>query len=79
MKLHLFLYLAMGWSALIFIRQLFAYEQGAFWFLMLGGIAYSVGVIFYAQPRIKYFHFIWHLFTAAGTILQFFAIYLYLY
>ncbi len=46
MKLHVFLYLAMGWSALIFIRQLFAYEQGAFWFLLSGGLAYSIGVIF---------------------------------
>ncbi|MFA5471664.1 MAG: hemolysin III family protein [Acholeplasmataceae bacterium] len=79
MRLHVFLYLAMGWSALIFIRQLFAFQQGAFWFLVFGGIAYSVGVIFYAQPKRKFFHFIWHLFTAAGTILQFFAIYLYLY
>jgi len=79
MKLHVFLYLAMGWSALIFIRQLFAYEQGAFWFLLSGGLAYSIGVIFYSQPKIKYFHFIWHIFTALGTILQFFAIYLYLY
>ncbi len=79
MKLHVFLYLAMGWSALIFIRQLFAYQQGAFWFIFAGGLAYSIGVIFYAQPKIKYFHFIWHLFTALGTILQFFAIYLYLY
>lgn len=79
MRLHVFLYLAMGWSALIFIRQLFAYEQGAFWFLLGGGLAYSIGVIFYAQPKIKYFHFIWHIFTAMGTILQFFAIYLYLY
>lgn len=79
MKLHVFLYLAMGWSALIFIRQLFAYEQGAFWFLLSGGLAYSIGVIFYSLPKIKYFHFIWHLFTGLGTILQFFAIYLYLY
>lgn len=79
MKLHLFLYLAMGWSGLIFIRQLFAYQPGAFWYILGGGIAYSMGVIFYAQPKIKYFHFIWHIFTAAGTILQFLAIYLYLY
>ncbi len=79
MKLHLFLYLAMGWSALIFVKQLFAYEPGAFWFILAGGLAYSIGVIFYTQPKIKYFHFIWHIFTAAGTILHFFMIYLYLY
>lgn len=79
MKLHLVLYLAMGWSAVVFIRQLYAFEPSSFWFILGGGLAYSVGVIFYTQPKIKYFHFIWHLFTATGTILHFFAIYLYLY
>lgn len=79
MKVHVFLYLAMGWSALIFIRQLFAFDPRAFWYILSGGIAYSIGVIFYAFPKIKYFHFVWHLFTALGTILQFVAIYLYLY
>lgn len=78
-KLHLFIYLAMGWSALIFVRQLFAYQQGAFWFVLLGGVAYTIGVAFYVFPRIKFFHFIWHIFTGLGTILQFIAIYGYLY
>lgn len=78
-KLHLFLYLAMGWSALIFIQQLLAYSPGAFWFVLLGGVAYTIGVIFYIFPQIKYFHFIWHIFTGLGTILQFIAIYVYLY
>ena len=78
-KLHLFIYLAMGWSALIFVRQLFAYEAAAFWLVLGGGIAYSIGVAFYVFPKIKFFHFIWHIFTGIGTILQFIAIYVYLY
>ncbi len=78
-KLHLFLYLAMGWSGLIFLKQLLAFEQAAFWLVLAGGIAYSVGVIFYVFGRIKYFHFIWHIFTGTGTILHFIAIYVYLY
>ena len=78
-KFHLFIYLAMGWSALIFVNQLFAYQQGAFWFVFGGGIAYSLGVAFYVFPQIKYFHFIWHIFTGLGTVLQFVAIYGYLY
>lgn len=78
-KLHLFIYLAMGWSALIFVQQLFAYAPGAFYLVLLGGISYSIGVAFYIFPKIKYFHFIWHIFTSLGTILQFIAIYLYLY
>ena len=78
-KLHLFIYLAMGWSALIFVRQLFAFQPGAFWFVLLGGVAYSIGVAFYVFPKIKYFHFVWHIFTSIGTVLQFIAIYGYLY
>lgn len=78
-KFHLFIYLAMGWSALIFVNQLFAYQQGAFWFVFGGGVAYSLGVAFYVFPQIKYFHFIWHIFTGLGTVLQFVAIYGYLY
>lgn len=78
-KLHVFIYLSIGWSALIFAQQLLAYQQEAFWFVFSGGVAYSIGVIFYAFPKIKYFHFIWHIWTSLGTVLQFIAIYLYLY
>ncbi len=78
-KLHLFLYLAMGWSAIVFIQQLFAFDPRAFWLVLGGGIAYSAGVAFYVFPQIKYFHFIWHIFTSMGTILLFIAIYAYIY
>ncbi len=78
-KVHLFLYLAMGWSGLVFIQQLFAYQPAAFYLVLGGGIAYSVGVAFYIFPKIKYFHFVWHIFTSLGTVLQFIAIYVYLY
>ncbi|MBU1141154.1 MAG: hemolysin III family protein, partial [Firmicutes bacterium] len=78
-KLHLFLYLAMGWSGLIFIQQLFAFDPRAFWLVLSGGIAYSIGVVFYVFPQIKFFHFIWHIFTSIGTVLQFIAIYGFLY
>ncbi len=78
-KIHLFVYLALGWSALTFIQALLNFDANAFVFILLGGVAYSLGVIFYVFPKIRYFHFIWHLFTAAGTILHFIAIYGYLY
>jgi hemolysin III len=69
----------MGWSSLIFVGALFNYSPSAFIFVLLGGIAYSLGVIFYALSKFKYFHFIWHLWTALATVLQFIAIYGYLY
>lgn len=78
-KVHVFIYLAIGWSALIFAQQLLAYQAAAFWLVFAGGVAYSIGVIFYAFPKIKYFHFVWHIFTSIGTVLQFIAIYGYLY
>lgn len=78
-KLHLFLYLAMGWSSVTFIGVLFAFNQSAFYLVLFGGLAYTIGVIFYSLPKYRYFHFIWHIFTALGTILQFVAIYNYLY
>lgn len=77
--LHSTIFLAMGWSALIFINQLLAWQVEAFWLVLSGGIAYSIGVGFYAFPKVKYFHFIWHLFVGLGTILQFIAYYAYLY
>ncbi len=78
-RLHVFLYLAMGWSALVFIQALLNYDPRAFVLVLLGGIAYSVGVIFYAIDKVKFFHFVWHIFTGIGTILQFVAIYVYLF
>lgn len=78
-KLHVFIYLAMGWSALSFVGILLEYSREAFYLVLGGGIAYTLGVIFYSLPKYKYFHFIWHIFTAIGTIMQFIAIYLYIY
>jgi hemolysin III len=77
--IHVIIYLLMGWSSLIFVGALLSYSPSAFIFVLLGGIAYSLGVIFYALSKYKYFHFIWHLWTSLATILQFIAIYGFLY
>ena len=45
---------------------------------MLGGIIYTIGAVLYGVgKKVKYMHSVWHLFVLAGTILQFFSIYLY--
>ena len=54
-------------------------SKEAFWLILSGGIAYIIGVIFFALSKIKYFHFIWHIFTALGTILHFIAVFYYIY
>lgn len=78
-KLHLTVYLAMGWSALLFINHLLSFNLNAFYLVVFGGLSYTIGVGFYVFPKIKYFHFIWHIFVALGTVFQFIAIYLYIY
>lgn len=76
--LHIALFLLLGWSGLFFVNRLFLFSVNAFWFILAGGISYSLGVIFYALRPFKYSHFIWHFFVIGGTLLQFFAIYFYL-
>ena len=74
-KLRTGLYLAMGWLILIAIKPLWLRmpSLGLFW-LLAGGIAYMVGMVFYAAKRIRYSHFVWHLFVITGTACHFFAV-----
>jgi hemolysin III len=68
-KLSTFLYLGMGWLAVIAAKPLWDNLPGwgIFW-LVAGGVMYSAGVIFFIQDhKIRYTHFIWHLFVMAGT------------
>jgi hemolysin III len=72
------LYLLMGWSALFVngpLQKTLAPE--GFQLLLAGGIAYTVGVVFYALRRFRYHHLIWHLCVMAGSILHFLAILFY--
>jgi len=69
------LYVAMGWLVLIAIRPLVANVPGpGVALLVAGGLAYTLGIAFYAAPRIRYAHLVWHLFVLAGTTLHFFAV-----
>jgi hemolysin III len=65
-------YLGMGWMAVFFIRQLLAVLGAQFFTLILiGGIFYTVGVIFYAVgKKKKYMHSIFHLFVNVASILH---------
>jgi hemolysin III len=73
-----FLYLAMGWLAIIPYGELTtALDAKALALLIGGGVAYTVGVLFYAIEKIPYNHFIWHLFVLGGASCHFFMVYLY--
>ncbi len=74
--LSMVLYIAIGWSILIAIVPLLRnLELAGMWWLLAGGIAYTVGAIFFAfGSKVKYIHSVWHLFVLLGSILQFVSI-----
>ena len=69
------LYLAMGWLVLIAVKPMWDRVPlwGLFW-LLAGGMAYTVGVAFFAAERVRYGHFVWHLFVLVGTVCHFIAV-----
>jgi len=69
------LYLGMGWLIVIAVEPLRAHlpTPGLQW-LVCGGLAYTVGVAFYAAKRVPYAHFVWHLFVLAGTACHYMAV-----
>jgi hemolysin III len=74
-KLAMSLYLGLGWSALIVIRPLILkVPLTALFWLVAGGIAYTAGVLFFVNQRLRYAHFVWHLFVLAGTSCHFLAL-----
>jgi hemolysin III len=71
-------YVCMGWLAIIVIEPLYhALSFSGFIWLLLGGISYTLGVVFYAWDRLRFGHAIWHLFVLGGSICHFFTIALY--
>ena len=73
-KFSLFLYLLMGWLVVFIIPSIISKTGVVFWSLMrAGGLAYTIGAIFYARKR-PYDHMIWHLFILLASILQYIAI-----
>ncbi|MEN8247847.1 MAG: hemolysin III family protein [Bacteroidota bacterium] len=75
------IYAVMGWI-IVFKVELLAelLPTPAFWLLASGGLAYTFGIIFYIlDSRIKYGHFIWHLFVMAGSILHYLMMVMYIF
>ncbi|PQL89518.1 hemolysin III family protein [Apibacter sp. wkB309] len=67
-KLSLLLYLVMGWLLVFDIKNIAnSMTSQALLFLVLGGVLYTLGTIFYARDKMPYAHFIWHLFVLGGS------------
>lgn len=73
------IYVLMGWFALIALKPLLqALPSMGFVWLLLGGLFYTFGIIFYGlDAKLRHAHGIWHLFVLAGGVSHFFVIYLY--
>lgn len=69
------LYLLMGWMIIFASKRVFEeLPRIALVFLILGGLCYTFGIIFYVWKSKKYTHAIWHFMVLAGTIMHFFAV-----
>ena len=78
-SISLILYLTMGWLIIFDINSLFTLiDFNAKLLIILGGVSYTFGTIFYAFDKIKYFHSIWHLFVLVGSVLHYFVVLLYI-
>ncbi|SDY52741.1 PAQR family membrane homeostasis protein TrhA [Acinetobacter kyonggiensis] len=77
-KISLFAYLLMGWLAVLVMDDMQRFlSKPALTYLIIGGLAYTVGALFYALKRVRYTHAIWHVFVLIGAGSHFLAIYLY--
>jgi len=75
----IFFYLILGWLIVFEINTLFELiEFNAKVLLILGGLSYTTGIIFYLFDKIKYFHAIWHIFVLVGSISHYFMILFYI-
>ena len=70
------LYLALGWMALFIIKPLAAnMPLPVMGWAVAGGLAYTLGVVFYLWKNLQYHHAVWHLFVLTGSVTHFFAVY----
>lgn len=79
-KVSMVIYVAAGWAIAVasvpFVRSV---GLSGFFLLVLGGVFYTLGLIFYSLNKIPYMHVIWHLFVLAGTVTHYLLIYHYCY
>jgi hemolysin III len=71
-------YLLMGWLVVIAIKPLLTLvPSGGILWLLVGGLAYTAGVVFFAWGKLPYNHAVWHVFVLTGSICHYFAVLFY--
>ncbi|MFX6610636.1 hemolysin III family protein, partial [Acinetobacter baumannii] len=77
-KISLLAYVLMGWLAVFVMDDMRTYlSKDTLMLLITGGLAYTVGALFYALKKVRYTHAIWHIFVLLGAGAHFLAIYWY--
>lgn len=77
-KISLILYLGMGWLVILAAKPMITFlDTNGLWLLVLGGLMYTIGVIFYIWEKLPFNHAIWHLFVLGGSIFHFFTVFYY--
>lgn len=76
--LHFTLYFLIGWSGLMFLPTFYRNARALLWYILVGGIIYTLGMIPFARNR-KYDHCVWHLFVLGGAALHWIGIYTQIY
>lgn len=76
-RFGLFLYIAMGWFVVVAIKPMFeSVSLAGIGWLFAGGMAYTIGVAFYAAEKLKFGHSVWHLFVLVGSVSHIIAVFL---
>jgi hemolysin III len=74
--LEVAIYILLGWMAVFIIKPLMAnMPSQIITFILVSGLFYSIGVVFYLWKKLSYHHAVWHVFVLAGTVTHFFAVY----
>jgi hemolysin III len=75
--ISLLLYLIMGWLIVFDFQALYERTDSfGLTLLALGGLFYTVGILFYIRHRVKFFHVVWHIFVLLGSLFHFLFIFL---
>ena len=78
LKIHMSLYVALGWCGIVFMPKMIREDLPLFFYILTGGLLYTLGIIPFAAKK-KGSHFIWHIFVLFGAVVHWFGIYLFLY
>ncbi len=77
-KISLILYLGMGWLVILAAQPMItSLDPNGLWLLVLGGLMYTIGVLFYVWEKLPFNHAIWHLFVLGGSAFHFFTVFYY--